>query len=134
MAEQQPTPSLQRFLGDADGQPDSIEDSARDVGARLAQARVKAGRSQADVANQLGVKESTLDRWERGVASPRSNRLSALAGILGVSLPWLFVGYRDSATSGDDLDEIKSSLNRVHSQLTGALGEVEALMARLDSR
>jgi transcriptional regulator with XRE-family HTH domain len=133
MTEQQPTNSLQRFLdGDLDAQPRGIEDSANDVGSRMAEARAAAGRTQAEIANQLGVKASTVAKWEHGSASPRSNRLAALAGILGVSLSWLIVGHGDEPTSSDDLDEIKVALNRIQAQLVDTLNEVDVLAARID--
>jgi transcriptional regulator with XRE-family HTH domain len=133
MTEQQTTNSLHRFLdGDPAAQPRGIEDSANDVGTRMAEARVAAGRTQAEIANQLGVKASTVAKWETGSASPRSNRLAALAGILGVSLSWLIVGHGDEPTSTDDLDEIKVALNRVQAQLVDTLNEVEVLAARVD--
>lgn len=133
MTDQQTTNSLQRFLGgDPAAQPLGIEDSASDVGTRIADARAAAGRTQTEVANQLGVKASTLDKWERGVASPRSNRLTALAGILGVSLSWLIVGHGSEPTTTDDLDEIKTALSAVRAQLTDTLRDVDTLMARVD--
>jgi transcriptional regulator with XRE-family HTH domain len=133
MTEQQPTNSLQRFLdGDLDAQPRGIEDSANDVGSRMAEARAAAGRTQAEIANQLGVKASTVAKWEHGTASPRCNRLAALAGILGVSLSWLIVGHGDEPTSSDDLDEIKVALNRIQAQLVDTLNEVDVLAARID--
>ena len=133
MTAQQQTNSLHRFLdGDPEAQPRGIEDSASDLGARIADARTAAGRTQTDIANQLGVKVSTVDKWERGSASPRSNRLTALDGILGVSLSWLIVGHGDEPTSTDDLDDIKLALDRVHAQLTDSLNEVDVLLARLE--
>lgn len=134
MTDQQSTNSLQRFLGgDPAAQPLGVEDSASDVGTRIAEARESTGRTQTDVANQLGVKASTLDKWERGAASPRSNRLTALAGILGVSLSWLIVGHGNEPTPTDDLDEIRTALGAVRRQLTDTLNDVEAVMARLDN-
>jgi transcriptional regulator with XRE-family HTH domain len=134
MTDQQTNNSLETFLdGDADAHPRIIEDSASDVGTRIAEARAAAGRTQTDIANQLGVKVSTIDRWEQGIASPRSNRLAALAGILGVSLSWLIVGYGSEPTSSDDLQEIKATLSRVQTQLTDTLNDVELLTTRLDN-
>ena len=133
MTDQRPTNSLQGFLeGDSEGQPGGPEDSASDVGMRLADAREAAGRTQTDIANQLGVKLSTLQKWESGSASPRSNRLTALAGILGVSVSWLIVGYGYEPTSTDGINEIKVELSRVHARLTDALRDIEVLVARLD--
>lgn len=74
-----------------------------------------------------------MEKWERGVASPRSNRLTALAGILGVSLSWLIIGHGDQPTAPDDLDDIRVSLGRVHAQRADGLNEVDVLLARLDS-
>ena len=134
MTDQQTNTSLESFLdGDPEAHPRATEDSASDVGARIAQARVAAGRTQADIANQLGVKVSTIDKWERGNASPRSNRLAALAGILGVGLSWLIVGYGSEPTAGDSLDEVKAALARVQTQLSETLNDVELLVARLDN-
>lgn len=81
----------------------------------------------------MGLKVSTVDKWERGSLSPRSNRLTALAGILGVSLTWLIVGYGNEPTTTDDVDEIKVALGRVRAQLTDALNEVEVLVAQLEN-
>ena len=132
MTDQQATNSLQGFLeGDPKAQPRGIEDSASDLGERIAAARTAAERTQEDIANQLAVKVSTVDKWERGTLSPRSNRLTALAGILGVSMSWLLVGHGDEPTSSDDIDEIKVALSRVHAQLTDSLNEVDVLLARL---
>lgn len=134
MTDQQPTSSLHTFLdGDPDGQPGGVKDSAGDVGTRIADARRAAGRSQAEIANQLGVKASTVDKWERGSLAPRSDRLTALAGILGVSVTWLIVGYGNEPTSTAGIDDIKVALSRVQTQLADALNDVEVLVARLDN-
>lgn len=61
-------------------------------GDRLAGAREGAGMSQAQLARRLGVKKSTLVAWEDDVSEPRANRLSMLAGLLGVSITWLLTG------------------------------------------
>lgn len=44
--------------------------------------RVDAGASQADIAQEMGVAQRTISRWESGDASPRGERLAAYARLL----------------------------------------------------
>ncbi len=67
-------------------------------GDRLAAAREAAGMSQEVFAKRLGVKLSTLRKWEDDLAEPRANRLAMISGILGVSMPWLI------SSDGDGLE------------------------------
>lgn len=62
------------------------------LGERIANAREERGLSKQDLANQLGVKKSTLEHWECGKTAPRANRLNQLAGVLNVPLLWLMGG------------------------------------------
>ena len=52
-------------------------------------AREKSNLSQQDLAQRLGVKNSTIKSWENDNFEPRANRLSMLAGLLNVSITWL---------------------------------------------
>ena len=40
--------------------------------------------NQRDLAAKLGVKQQTVSRWESGIAVPRPDRVTQLAGVLGV--------------------------------------------------
>ena len=60
-------------------------------GDRLAAAREHAAMSQSDMAKRLGVKVSTLRKWEQDLSEPRANRLSMMAGLLNVSIMWLLI-------------------------------------------
>jgi len=71
-------------------------------GDRLAAARDAAGLSQKELAQRVGVKSSTLRNWEEDLSEPRANRVSMLAGILGVSLSWLLTGEGDGVAVPDD--------------------------------
>ena len=42
--------------------------------------------TQREVAKLLGVKESSVSKWERGVAKPRADKLSSLAKLYGCSI------------------------------------------------
>ncbi|MCA8884472.1 MAG: helix-turn-helix transcriptional regulator [Rhodobacteraceae bacterium] len=67
-------------------------------GDRLAGAREAAGLTRGELARRMGVKESTIGKWEEDLSEPRANRLQMLSGLLGVSLTWLL------AAEGDGLD------------------------------
>lgn len=62
------------------------------LGGRLSRARDAKNSSLDQVAELAGVEEGTLEAWESDRAAPRSNRLTMLAGILGVSPSWLLFG------------------------------------------
>ena len=51
--------------------------------------RKRAGLSQEALAERLGVSRQAVSKWETGEALPETNKLSALAAELGVSVDWL---------------------------------------------
>jgi HTH-type transcriptional regulator, cell division transcriptional repressor len=69
------------------------------LGGRIVNAREALGFTTAELALRLGVTEETLANWENDRAEPRSNRLSMLAGLLGVSLSWLLTGAGSAPSS-----------------------------------
>lgn len=52
----------------------------------IKKAREKAGLTQKDVAEQLGVGQSTVAMWESQVSLPRAGKLPALAKLLGCTI------------------------------------------------
>lgn len=84
---------------------------AATFGDRLAAAREQAGMSQAELAKRLGVKLSTLKKWEDDLLEPRANRLSIMAGILNVSLMWLLNGEGEGVSDPDDADLLTPDVN-----------------------
>jgi transcriptional regulator with XRE-family HTH domain len=64
-------------------------------GERLKNAREASGMSQETMANRLGVKPSTLEKWESGKLHPRANRLQMVASLLNVPLMWLLAGSQN---------------------------------------
>ena len=69
-----------------------FEDDVATFGDRLEAARMAAGLSVEDLAQRLGVRDSTIGAWEADAWEPRGNRLQMLAGMLNVSLMWLMTG------------------------------------------
>lgn len=61
------------------------------IGQRLKQARGKKF-TQTDVANRLGVDQSTYAHWERGRGAPDFQQAEKLAGLYDVSVNWLIYG------------------------------------------
>ena len=51
--------------------------------------RDKAGLSQMELADRLGVSRQAVSRWESGDTTPTMDKLKSLARIYGVSLDWL---------------------------------------------
>lgn len=76
---------------------------ATTFGDRLAGAREAAGLSQGSLAEQIGVKLSTVEAWENDMKEPRANRLQMLSGMLSVSLGWLLTGAGDGPDEPADL-------------------------------
>src|SRR6266542_3153472 len=55
------------------------------------------GLAQADLADALGVRQSSVSQWERGTTSPTTRHLLALLGLLGAVLVRLLVGEDGSS-------------------------------------
>ncbi|MFO6462896.1 helix-turn-helix domain-containing protein [uncultured Jannaschia sp.] len=70
-------------------------------GDRLSGARSASGYTQAQLAENIGVKLKTIRAWEEDRAEPRANRVSILAGVLNVSLVWLLTGEGDGPADDD---------------------------------
>lgn len=56
---------------------------------KLIVSRNKAGLSQMELADRLGVSRQAVSRWESGDTTPTVDKLKSLAKIYGVSLDWL---------------------------------------------
>ncbi|CUH67652.1 HTH-type transcriptional regulator ImmR [Thalassovita gelatinovora] len=104
-------------------------------GDRVAAAREQAGMDQKKLAKRLGVKLKTLQDWEYDLSEPRANKLSMMAGLLNVSIPWLLMGQGDGvedpgdpATLAPDIADLLTELRDLKVQISGAadrLGKME---------
>lgn len=99
------------------------EDQAT-LGDRIAGAREAAGLSADELADRLGVKRSTLRKWEEDLSEPRANRLQMLAGMLGVSLSWMLTGRGE----GPDRPVEEAALA---TDVSGLLADIRAEQARM---
>ena len=52
--------------------------------------------TQREVAKILGIKQSSVSKWERGLAKPRADKLPVLAKLYGCSIEELLADTTDS--------------------------------------
>ena len=101
-----------------------FDPKATTFGDRVAGAREQGGMTQEEMAKRLGVKIKTLKDWEDDLSEPRANKLSMMAGLLNVSLPWLITG---EGTGPDaPVDQIALSYTA-----TGLLAEIRDIKLQL---
>ena len=106
------------------------------LGGRLSRARDASGLSAAQLARRIGVRTNTIQAWESDRSQPRANRLSMLAGVLGVSLSWLLHGV-GTAPSEDDANTRAESmalqldrLKRLHAETAQVIRQIERDIGR----
>ena len=106
-------------------------------GDRLSAAIEKSGMTQKLVAKRLGIKLVTLKSWEQDVSEPRANRLSMLAGLLGVSVMWLLHGEGDGVEYSDKETQVPPEINDILFEIravqTGLLSSADKL-AKLEKQ
>ena len=56
----------------------------------LRELRLKAGKTQSELAQNLGVDRSAVGHWESGDAKPSSDKIPAIAAALGCTIDALF--------------------------------------------
>lgn len=83
------------------------------LGQRLRSAREAAGFPVEEAARRLGVLKSTWQAWEAGRKEPRANRLTMMAGVLGVAPSWLLSGMGDGPWERQSADEAATLLREL---------------------
>ena len=66
-----------------------------EIANRLVEYRKRAGYSQEELADKLGISRQAVSKWERVEASPDTDNLIALANLYGVSLDELINGKKE---------------------------------------
>ena len=106
-------------------------------GDRLSAAIEKSGMTKKLVAKRLGIKLVTLKSWEQDISEPRANRLSMLAGLLGVSVMWLLHGEGDGVEHSDKDSQVPPEINDILFEIravqTGLLSSADKL-AKLEKQ
>ena len=82
------------------------------LGGRISRARDALNLTTSQLARRLGVKSETVAAWESDRSEPRANRLTMLAGVMGVSPTWLLSGVGDAPQD----NRINSELHLLQTQ------------------
>ena len=105
------------------------------LGGRISYCREAAGLSIVDAAARLGVLTESWDAWERDRDVPRGNRLTMMAGLLGVSPSWLLTGsgagpVERPADSAEDLMQAFRQTSEEVAALNRRMQEIADSLAR----
>ena len=107
------------------------------LGGRLSRARDATGMSAAQFARRLGVKTQTVQAWENDRSEPRANRLSMVAGLLNVGVPWLLYGVGHAPVDDPRLDAITvirgqlDKARQAHQEMGTYIERIEEELKRL---
>jgi transcriptional regulator with XRE-family HTH domain len=87
--------------------------------------------TRAQLAKRLGVKSKTIEGWEGDMSEPRANRLSMLAGLLGVSIMWLINGEGEGIDNPETEDDATSDMVAILTEIRDVKVALKSNMDRL---
>jgi transcriptional regulator with XRE-family HTH domain len=93
-----------KYVSKIDALKLSHQEATSLISGRIKQARLNSGLSQADVAQELHISQSTYSRMESAKSAPDCAQIRTLSGLYGLSVLWL-LGYPSfvvHATQNDD--------------------------------
>lgn len=108
----------------------SYDETSATLGDRIEVARSAKDMSRQDLADRLGVKKSTIKKWENDQSEPRSNRLYMMAGVLDCNVMWLLNGEGDAPVQTEELDE-DVKIQNIKVELKTMNREVEKIAKRM---
>ena len=85
-------------------------DLSKLLGNRVREIRVRAGLTQAQLADRIDISHEFLSRLERGIKTPSLETAKRIAGALGVGMPELF---EFDVVAGDEREELFAGLKSV---------------------
>lgn len=107
------------------------------LGGRISRARDAMSLTVAQLARRLGVKTETVAAWETDRSEPRANRLTMLAGVMGVSPTWLLNGVGEAPQDGQldsefHLMEMQlAKLKELHAETGKTVAALEGELRRI---
>lgn len=77
-----------------------------DIGQRLKRERIRLGKSQAEIADELGIAKKSQTNYELGHASPSAPYLAG-AARLGIDVVYVLTGITSQALAGDEAELLR---------------------------
>jgi|ThiBio_1000_plan_1041568.scaffolds.fasta_scaffold00281_25 transcriptional regulator with XRE-family HTH domain len=105
------------------------------LGGRISLARGVKAISAKEAAQQLGVLPSSWNAWECDRDTPRVNRLTMMAGILGVSPTWLLTGHGNGPldhTADHDRGDLLQAIREISDDLAALDRRMRVLSRRFE--
>ena len=107
------------------------------VGTRLQALRKKKKISQQSLADHVGVNQTAISQWDRGVTLPSTDMLHALSELYGVSVDYLLgisddPGYKNSSTQ-EEHDRTKKSTLKVFDENDNPIVFDDETLTMIDS-
>lgn len=96
------------------------------IGNRIKLARRERGKSQEWLAEEVGVRQTSVSAWERGSADPTVDNMSRVSQVLNVNFEWLAKGVGAMTVGGG------SALNEQPSAYDMQTEEQRELLALFD--
>lgn len=91
-----------------------------EIANRLVEYRKKAGLSQEELADKLGISRQAVSKWERVEASPDTDNLIALANLYGISLDELIYGGGNPNVNKEETKAEETGSEEVESETVEA--------------
>ena len=99
------------------------------LGQMIAELRKEKGMTQLELANQLGLTDKAVSKWERDLSCPDISSLPALAEILGVTVDELMQTKTEAASKTKSINEIADIVLKA---VALAMGIAVAALSALD--
>lgn len=88
------------------------------IGRRVAEARERRHLSQAQLAEEVGVRQQTVAAWETGRNIPPTEKLGRLSAALGLSIDYLVLGEEGQGGELERIQRLRHALDVIEEALT----------------
>lgn len=105
----------------------------RSMGETISCLRKEKGMTQKDLADQLGITDKAVSKWERGVAYPDTATIPALAEILGISVEELLNAKAAPTPAAKGADDILNLVLKAVPLAMGVAVVVTSVLGELDT-